>query len=78
VKKDLERHLDMEFRVMISMPVVIVPFERLSPRHKNNTTHRGLEATDEQLYQMLSENGIEALCNDREETHWDSIKIDIR
>jgi hypothetical protein len=68
----------MEFRVMISMPAMIVPFERLSPKHKNNTTYRGLEATDEQLYQMLSENGIEALYDDREETHWDSIKIDIR
>ncbi len=32
----------------------------------------------EQLYQILSENGIEALYDDREETHWDSIKIDIR
>ena len=27
---------------------------------------------------MLSENGIEALYDDREETHWDSIKIDMR
>jgi len=27
---------------------------------------------------MLSENGIEALYDDREETHWDFIKIDIR
>ena len=43
-KKDLERHLDMEFRVMISMPAMIVPFERLSPKHKNNTTDQGLEA----------------------------------
>jgi hypothetical protein len=68
----------MEFRVMISMPAMIVPFERLSPKHKNNTTFGGLEATDEHLYQMLLENGIEALCDDREETHWDSIKIDIR
>jgi hypothetical protein len=57
---------------------MIVPFERLSPKHKNNTTYRGLKAADEQLYQMLSENGIEALYDDREETHWDSIKIDIR
>jgi len=57
---------------------MIVPFERLSPKHKNNTTYRGLIATDEQLYQTLSENGIEALYNDREETHWDFIKIDIR
>jgi len=64
----------MEFRVMISMPAMIVPFERLTPKHKNNTTYRGLEATDEKLYQMLSENGIEALYDDREETHWDSIK----
>ena len=60
------------------MPAMIVPIERLSPKHKNNTTYRGLEATDEQLYKMLSENGIEALYDDREETHWDSIKIDIR
>ena len=60
------------------MPAMIVPFERLSPKHKNNTTYRGLEATDEQLYQILSENGIEALYDDWEETHWDSIKIDIR
>jgi hypothetical protein len=28
-KKDLERHLDVGFRVMISMPAMIVPFERL-------------------------------------------------
>jgi hypothetical protein len=55
-KKDLERHLDMEFRVMIPMPAMIVPFKRLSPKHKNNTTYRGLEATDEQLHQVLSEN----------------------
>ncbi len=68
----------MEFRVMISMPAMIVPFERLSLEHKNSTTYRGLEATDDQLYQMLSENGIEALYDDREETHWDSIKIDMR
>jgi hypothetical protein len=68
----------MEFRVMISMPAMIVPFERLSPKHTNNTTYRGLEATDEQLYQMLSESGIEALYGNREETHWDSIEIDIR
>jgi hypothetical protein len=66
----------MEFGAMISMPAMTVPFERLSPKHKNNTTCRGLEATDEQLYQMLSENGIEALYDDREETHWDSINID--
>ncbi len=58
----------MKFRVMISLPAVIVPFERLSPKHKSNTTYRGLEATDEQLYQILSENGIEALYGDREET----------
>jgi len=64
-KKDLERHLDMEFRVIISMPAMIVPFEMLSPKHKNITTYRGLEAIDEQLYQMLSENGIEALYDDR-------------
>jgi hypothetical protein len=76
-KKDLERHLGIEFRVMISMPAMIVPIERLSPKHKNNTTYRGLEATDELLYKMLSENGIEALYDDRGETHWDSIKIDI-
>ena len=57
---------------------MIVPFERLSPKHKNNTTYRGLEATDEQLYQIFSENGIEVLYDDREETHWDFIKIDIR
>ena len=68
----------MEFRVMISMPAMIVPFERLSPKHKNNTTYRGLEATDEQLYQIRSENGIEALYDVREEAHWGSIKIDIR
>jgi hypothetical protein len=68
----------MEFRVMISMPAMIVSFERLSPKHKNNTTYWGLEATDERLYQMLSENAIEALYDDREETHWDSIKIDMR
>lgn len=68
----------MEFRVMASVPAMIVPFERLSPKHKNNTTYRGLEATDEQLHQTLSENGIEALYDDWEETHWDSIKIDIR
>jgi molecular chaperone GrpE (heat shock protein) len=66
------------FTVMISMPAMIVPFERLSLKHKNNTTYRGLEAIVEQLYQMLSENGIEALYDDREETQWDSIKIDIR
>ena len=60
------------------MPAMIVPFERLTPKHKNNTTYRGLEATDEQLYQILSENGIEALYDDREEPHWDSIKIDMR
>jgi len=53
---------------MISMPTMIVPFESLSPKHKNNTTYRGLEATDEQLYQTLSENGIEVLYGDREET----------
>jgi len=47
---------------------MIVPFERLSPKHTNNTTYRGLEATDEQLYQTLSENGIEVLYGDREET----------
>ena len=70
--------MGIEFRVMISMPAMIVPIERLSPKHKNNTTYRGLEATDEQLYKMLSENGIEALYDDREETHWDSIKIDMR
>jgi hypothetical protein len=46
----------MEFKVMTSTPAMIVPFERLSPKHKNNTTYRGLEATDEQLYQILSEN----------------------
>ena len=63
---------------MISMIAMIVPFERLSPKQKNNTTYRGLEATDEQLYQMLSENGIEVLYDDREEAHRDSIKIDIR
>jgi hypothetical protein len=57
---------------------MIVPFERLSPKHTNNTTYRVLEATDEELYQMLSENGIEALYDDLEETHWDSIKIDMR
>jgi len=60
------------------MPAMIVPFEKLSPKHKNNTTYRGLEASDEQLYQIFSENGIEALHDDWEETHWDSIKIDIR
>ena len=27
---------------------------------------------------MLSENGIEAFYDDREETHWESIKIDMR
>jgi len=69
--------LGIEFRVMISMPAMIVPIERLSPKRKNNTTYRGLEATDELLYKMLSENGIEALYDDRGETHWDSIKIDI-
>ena len=53
---------------MISMPAMIVPFERLSPKHTNNTTYRGLEATDKQLYQMLSENGIEGLYDDCEET----------
>ncbi len=63
---------------MISMPAMIVPFERLTPKHQNNTTYRSLEATDGQLYQILSENGIEALYDDREETHWDSIKIDMR
>jgi hypothetical protein len=68
----------MEFRVMISLPTMIVPFERLTPKQNNNTTYRGLEATDEQLYQILSENRIEALYDDREETHWDSIKIDMR
>jgi len=31
-----------------------------------------------ELYQTLSENGIEVLYYDREETHRDSIKIDIR
>jgi hypothetical protein len=46
----------MEFRVIISVPAMIVPFERLSPKHKNNTTYRGLEATDEQLHQVLLEN----------------------
>jgi len=35
---------------------MIVPFEGLSPKRKNNTTYRGLEATDEQLHQVLSEN----------------------
>jgi hypothetical protein len=70
--------LDVGFTVMISMPAMIVPFERLSPKHKNNNTYRRLEATDEQLYQMLSENGIEALYDDRKEAHWGSIKIDIR
>ena len=60
------------------MPAMIVPIERLSPKHRNNTTYRGIEATDEQLYKMLSENRIEALYDNREETHWDSIKIDIR
>ena len=63
---------------MISLPAMIVPFERLSPKHKNNTTYRGFKATDEQFYQMLSENGIEALYGDREETHRGSIKIGIR
>ena len=63
---------------MISTIPMIVPFERLSPKQKNNTTYRSLEATDEQLYQMLSENGIEALYDDLEETHWDSIKSDMR
>jgi len=37
----------MEFRVMISMPAMIVPLEGLSPKHKNNSTYRGPEATDE-------------------------------
>ena len=60
------------------MPAMIVPFERLTPKHKNNTAYRGLEATDEQLYQILSENGIKALYDDRQEPHWDSIKIDTR
>ena len=59
------------------MPAMIVPFEKLSPKHKNNTTYRGLEASDEQLYQIFSENGIEALHDAWEGTHWDSIKIDI-
>ncbi len=63
---------------MISIPAMIVPFERLTPKHQNNTTYRSLEATDGQLYQILSENGIEALHGDRVETHWDSIKIDMR
>jgi len=57
---------------------MLVPLGRLTPKHKNNTTYRGLETTDEQLYQILTENGIEALYLDRKETHWDSIKIDIR
>jgi prolyl-tRNA synthetase len=35
---------------------------------KNNSTYRGLKATGEQLYQILSENGIEASYDDREET----------
>ena len=77
-KRALRDILDIEFRVLISLTTMIVPFDRLSPKHKNNTTCRGLEATDEQLYQMLSENGIEALYGDREEPHWDSIKIDMR
>ena len=45
-KKDLERHLDMEFRVMISMPAMIVPFERLSPHNLINfNIEQSFEAT---------------------------------
>ena len=33
--------------VMISMPAMIVPFERLSPKHYNFTTYQGLDANFE-------------------------------
>jgi len=36
--------LDMGFTVIISMPAMIVPFERLSPRHYNFSTDQSLEA----------------------------------
>jgi hypothetical protein len=32
------------FTVMISMPAMIVPFERLSPKHYNFSTYQSLEA----------------------------------
>jgi len=57
-KKDLERRLDMGFTVIISMPTLIVPFERLSPKRRNFSTTRVLKQISKaELYQTLSENG---------------------
>jgi len=43
-KKDLEKHLDVGFTVIISMIAMMVPLERLSPGHHNFSTYQSLEA----------------------------------